>query len=412
MAARRVLLLDHTARWSGGEIALFRFLAVLDKTRYTPFVVLGEPGDFADKLLGIGVETVIEPLGSAVGETRKDTLGAAGLARKAVSAGSALLGYAKRVAAIARRERCELIHCNSLKSDVYGLIAGRMSGLPVVWHVRDHVSPEYLPGIAVRGLRAAARRFPAHVICNSRSTRLSLFGGDDAAMNTAANRARFSVVEDCVDESFLAPAPPASRRTWREPGDTRPLHIGIIGRLTRWKGQHVFLAAAKIAAQKWHEAGNTVPLRFVIAGAALFGETEYEARIREQAGRDFADSAIEWRGNVANIPALLAELDIMAHASISPEPFGQVVIEAMAAGVPVVGTNGGGVADIIKSGTNGLLVPMNDADALADALITLLCDADMATRLTASGWQTVRDRYLPERTARQIEAVYAGLLAR
>ena len=407
---RRILYLDHTARWSGGEIALFRFLGALDRSRYVPIVVLGEEGAFADKLRAIAVETVIEPLSSNVGETRKDSLGAAGLARKALTAAPALLGYSQRIAALAKSHRCDLVHTNSLKSDIYGAIAAKIAKLPLLWHVRDHIAPEYLPKLTVRAMRAMAGRVPTHVLCNSRSTLFSLFGGDESAATTPDAAKRFSVVGDCVDESFLIAPRPEPRTTWRG-GDSRPLLIGIVGRLAAWKGQHVFLQAAKIVQEKWQRAGNNTPIRFVLAGGALFGEADYEAQIKAQAEKDFAPGMVQWRGNIADVPALLSELDILVHASISPEPFGQVVIEGMATGLPVIASAGGGVVDIITPGKDGILTPMGDAAALADALILLLGDPERAARLGQNGWDTVRSRYLPERTAREIEAVYDNVLA-
>jgi len=407
---KRILVLDHTARWSGGEIALFRFLSALDRTRYEPVVVLGETGVFADKLREISVETVIEPLNKDVGETRKDSLGTGGLAKKMLTAAPALLSYSSKIAGHARAHGCDLIHTNSLKSDIYGAIAAKQSKLPLLWHVRDHIAPEYLPGMTVRAMRWMAGRVPTHVLCNSRSTLFSLFDGNEAAATAPDMAKRFTVVGDCVDDSFLTVPRPVERGTWRTTNDPRPLTIGIVGRLTRWKGQHIFLAAAKIVQEEWQVAGNNTPLRFLIAGGALFGEADYEAQVKTQAARDFAPDVVEWRGNVSDIPALLAELDILVHASISPEPFGQVVIEGMAAGLPVIASAGGGVVDIITSGQDGLLTPMGDAATLAQTLMQLLMNPERATMLGQNGWDTVRARYLPERTARQIEAVYHLLL--
>ncbi len=412
IAARHILFLDHTARWSGGEIALHRFVTAMDRSRYEPLVVLGEEGAFAERLRRDGVRVLVEPLSDDVRETRKDSLGAKGFAQKLMGGGTALLRYARRIAALAKENRCELIHCNSLKSDIYGAIAGRFARLPVIWHVRDHIAPQYLPTLMVRTLRALSRHLPAHVICNSRSTLLSLFGDDEAATARAEGAGRYTVVSDCVDETFLTVPEPAVRNEWRAVSDARPLYIAIIGRLTRWKGQHVFLQAAKIVRETLaKEKNGAIPeLRFVIAGGALFGEDAYETEVRAQAARDLPADAVEWRGNVADVPGLLTELDLLVHASVTPEPFGQVIIEGMAAGLPVIATRGGGVPETIEHGLTGLLVPMGDANALAEALLTFLRDPRAATETGRHGWHEVRKRFLPRRTATEIEAVYDKLL--
>ena len=404
--ARRVLYLDHTARWSGGEIALYRFLTALNKSRYEPVVVLGEDGVLAQKLREADICTVVEPLDDDVRDARKDSLGGAGIARKLLTEGPALLGYARRIATIAKSQKCELIHCNSLKSDIYGAIAGRIAAVPVLWHIRDHIAPTYLPPVTVRTLRELSRRLPAHVLCNSRSTLLALFGGDEARAKEPRQAARHSVVWDCVGEDFLRFDAPKIRPAWREPGDGRPLRVGIVGRLTQWKGQHIFLKAMKTVADNWNRSGKSPGLRFVIAGGALFGEDVYATQIHEQAHRDFAPEMVEWCGNVADIPALLSGLDLLIHASITPEPFGQVVIEGMAAGLPVIGTNGGGVPEIIADGETGMLIPMDDAPALANALRALLCDAGTASRMGRAAYREARTRFTSRKTAEVVESVY------
>ncbi|MBC7807508.1 MAG: glycosyltransferase family 4 protein [Akkermansiaceae bacterium] len=409
---RRILFVDHTARWSGGEIALHRFITAMDRARYEPLVVLGEEGALAERLLHEGVRVLIEPLADGVRETRKDSLGASGLAQKLLGGGTALLSYSKRIATLAKENQCEMIHCNSLKSDIYGAIAGKLARVPVVWHVRDHIAPQYLPSLMVRTLRTLSKRVPKHVICNSRSTLLSLFGNDEAATARGESTGRYTVVPDCVDETFLGVPEPTVRTEWRTESDARPLYIVIVGRLARWKGQHVFLDAAKIVSNTLAaEKTTAVPdLRFVIAGGALFGEDAYEAEVKAQAKRDLHPGAVEWRGNIADVPRLLAESDLLVHASITPEPFGQVIIEGMAAGLPVIATRGGGVPETIENGRTGLLVPMGEADALAEAMLTFLRDPKAATQIGRNGWHEVRKRFLPRRTATDIETVYDNLL--
>jgi glycosyltransferase involved in cell wall biosynthesis len=108
---------------------------------------------------------------------------------------------------------------------------------------------------------------------------------------------------------------------------------------------------------------------------------------------------------------LLRTLDILVHASTIPEPFGQAVIEGMAAGLPVIGADGGGVKDIITHGENGLLVPMGDAPALAEALESLLGDPETARRLGEAGRAHVRSHYTAAQSARKIEQVYREVLS-
>ncbi|HVK05265.1 MAG TPA: glycosyltransferase family 4 protein [Armatimonadaceae bacterium] len=387
---RTILYLDHTARWSGGEIALLRLLAELDRTQFTPVVVLAEEGALVERLQAKGIETIVLPLSGDVREVRKDSLGAAGMAKKAVGAAGTMVAYARKVARLAKERDAALIHCNSLKSDLYGAVAGRLAGIPVLWHVRDHIDPTYLPGPAVTAFRKLARALPTAVVTNSASTEAKLFP-------EGAPPGRAYVVHDGLMAEELTTPAPEPFAGW--PAD-RPLRIGLVGRITRWKGQDVFLEAAS----RLIAAGDDGGARFVLVGSALFGEQEYEAQVRGQA--EALGDRIDWMGFREDIPAVLRGLDIFVHASVTPEPFGQVVIEAMAEGLPVVATAGGGVKEIVRHGENGLLTPMGDVDALASALAVLIRDPALASRLARAGHADVRQIFTAKRSAEAAQRVY------
>jgi glycosyltransferase involved in cell wall biosynthesis len=391
-----ILYLDHTAKWSGGEIALLRTLTALDRTRYTPLVVLAEEGPFADRLRERGVETLVLPLSEKIREVRKDSLKGPSAIFRQLGSLAALMGYAGRIARLARERKALVLHCNSLKSDMYGALAGRLAKVPVLWHVRDHIDPSYLPGPAVKVFRAMARSLPQYVVINSRSTLEKL-----APESGGKESPRVTIVHDGLAEEELTTPAPTEYREWAR----TPVRIGLIGRITRWKGQHIFLQAARRVI-----AESPVPVQFVLAGGALFGENEYEAQIRELAAP--LGDAVEMLGFRTDIPDVLRGLDILVHASITPEPFGQVVIEGMAEGLPVIATDGGGVQEIISHQNSGILVPMGEADALTGALLALLRDPAQAGRLAQAGHRAVRERFTAAHTARKLESIYDRIYPR
>jgi glycosyltransferase involved in cell wall biosynthesis len=92
------------------------------------------------------------------------------------------------------------------------------------------------------------------------------------------------------------------------------------------------------------------------------------------------------------------------------EPFGQVIIEAMAAGKPVVATDGGGVPEIVENGRTGILVPMSDVEVMASAICQILSNPKRATAMGTRARQRVADCFMIEQTARRVEAVYDELL--
>ena len=411
-APTRVLYLDHTAKLSGGEIAMLRLLESTDRARVHPVVLLAEDGPLVAQLRAGDVETHVLPLSGRVRDIRKDTLGPA--AFRQIAAVPAVLSYALRVAWFARRHRIQILHTNSLKADLYGALAGHLAGIPVVWHVRDHIDPTYLPVPAVYAFRFLAQHLPAYVITNSQSTLDKLFLGStrpSAIVPGGLNLYRAVIHDGLAAQELSGKELSGKELSGTELSDKNaggwvgPVRVGIVGRLAPWKGQHVFLEAAAHLLAAGHD------VRFLIVGAALFGEDDYEAKLRRQAEEGGATDRVEFLGFRPDVAAILGGIDILVHASTTPEPFGQVVIEGMAEGLPVVATDGGGVREIITHGENGLLVPMGDAGALAAALEHLLRHPAEAHRLGAAGYLHVRQHFTADQSARRVEKVYGDVLA-
>ena len=391
-SVRTVLFLDHTAKWSGGEIALLRTLQEMDTSRVRPVVVLGEDGPFATHLRESNIETRIAPLGESAREVRKGSLTPGALLGKVGVLGD-YARYVTKIAQIARETGASLIHCNSLKADIYGAFAGKKANVPVLWHVRDHIDPSYLPGPVVKVFRALASKMPAFVVCNSQSTLDTLFPPNEPKWKK--RRETCAVVHDGITSNALAHTPtPVVTGRWKH----EVPRVGILGRLVEWKGQHVFLQSAQAVLQTGARA------EFVLIGGALFGEADYEAKLKAQA--EPIGETVTFTGFQSNVHELLSHLDILIHGNITPEPFGQVVTEGLAAGLPVVATNAGGVREIVTNGENGILTLPGDADALAVALIDLLQNPMRAQELGRAGWFHVRANFTARQTAERLEAVY------
>ena len=395
MSAKTVLFLDHTAKWSGGEIALLRTLQEMEKTRIRPVVALGEDGPFAQHLRKSNIEVRIVPLSEASREVRKGSLTLGSIAGKAGVAAD-YVRYVGKIAALARDVNAGVIHCNSLKADLYGGFAGNRAKIPVVWHIRDTIDASYLPGPVVRVFQNRAAVMPAYVVCNSQHTLDTLFPPNNPKW--AKRRETCAVIHDGLTNKDLSVAArPEITGKWKN----TPPCVGIVGRLVEWKGQHVFLEAAK----KVLDSG--VSAEFVLIGAPLFGEADYETRLKKQA--EPLGNAASFTGFRADVSELMKTLDILVHASITPEPFGQVVTEGLASGLPVIGTDAGGVREILTSGKNGILTPPGDADALSDALCLLLNDPAKAQTLAQAGWAHIRAQFTARQTANRLEAVYDTL---
>ena len=378
----RVVYLDHSSQLSGAELALARLLPAL--TGVDPVVLLAEPGPLQARLAHEGIRAEIVVLGERTQSLRRDRLHAG---RLPVSALWDAARYVMTLRGRIRELQPDLVHTNSLKAAVYGSIAGRLAGVPVVCHVRDRIASDYLPRPAVFGVRRVLRYLPSGLIANSTAT-LDTVG----LPRRLARRPTNAVVHDVVH-------PAATRSSPRRSG---PFRVGMIGRLAPWKGQHIFLDAFAAAF-----AGSDT--RAVIVGSAMFGEDDYAEDLGRRAAALGIAERVEFSGFVEDVYGAMSSMDALVHASVTAEPFGQVVVEAMAAGVPVVATAAGGPLEVIEAGVNGLLVPPGDVAALADALRTLHGDPALRSRLAMAA-RADSTRFHPEVIAEQVQCVYESVL--
>jgi len=388
----RVLYLDHTAKIGGGEVALVNLLRHLDRSLVFPIALLFMEGPLRERLVGC-CDTHVIPLADSALTVNKDGLGWRSLFQ--LRASLSVLLHIWRVVQFARKMEIDLIHTNSLKADIIGGIAARIAGIPVVWHVRDRIEPDYLPKIVVRVFRLLSRNLPDFVIANSSATLATLHL--NGKRKGAAVDANGRVVHDGCNVVSIKDGSEVVRTT---------LRIGLVGRITPWKGQDIFIKAAALLKQKHPEA------KFEIIGAPLFSERAYEAELRRLCDELNVTDTVEFAGFVEKVPARIAELDIVVHASITGEPFGQVIIEGMAEQKPVVATNGGGVPEIVQDGITGLLVPMGDALRMAEAIDYLLTHPDEATMMGVRGRERVQTHFTIQKTARMVEEVYGEVFGR
>jgi glycosyltransferase involved in cell wall biosynthesis len=386
----RVLFLDHTAELSGGEIALADIIRHLDRTRVEPVVLLGSHGPLTERLTGYAPVHVI-PMDASVVHVRKDVLGFRSLLQlPAIRASLSFLGHVRR---FMDEQSIDLLHTNSLKASVIGGIAGRLQSRKVIWHIRDRIADDYLPRNVVRVMRQLARILPHYVVANSAATlsTLQLKAKPSGVIYSGVDLSRFS----------LSPVQASSNSEERS---ANPRIVGLVGRICPWKGQHVFVDAAAQVHARWPGT------RFRIIGAALFREHDYEVSLHRIVQEHGLEDLVEFVGFQNDIAAAMRSLDILVHASTVGEPFGQVIVQGMACGKPVIATNGGGVPEIVVDGETGLLIPRNDAPAMAEAICTLLADEQRAKQMGVLGRQRVVERFTIQQSVIELTKIYEGLV--
>ncbi len=289
--------------------------------------------------------------------------------------------------------RPSIVHTHMAKAGALGRRAAMSSGVPGIVHTfHGHVLEGYFATpvnrLFVSIERELARRTDA-LVGVSRSVR------DDLARIGIGEEAAWSVIPYGFD---LAPfATPASdRATVRRDLGIAPdaLAVGIVGRLVPIKNLGLFFRAAhRVAA----EHPRTV---FVVAGDGdLRSALEPEAR-------ELLGDRVVFTGWVGDLPSLYASLDVTVLTSLN-EGTPVALIEAAAAGIAAVATDVGGVRDVVEDGVTGLLVPSEDADALAATIGRLLADPHARAAMGERGRARAVERF----SADAMSDAYAGLYA-
>jgi glycosyltransferase involved in cell wall biosynthesis len=258
-----------------------------------------------------------------------------------------------RIAAIARRENADMIVNWMWITQIIGGIAAMLAGIPAMWYQLE------VPN-AKSWLVRLATLLPAKAIVTLSQD------GQQAQRQIWPHRQTPLVYPGVALDRFepsLLPSPAAAREKLG-----LPLHgplIGIVGRLQRWKGMHTLVQAMPQILQKYPDA------HCVVVGGKHDLEADYEDFLIQQITDLGLNERVIMAGLQRNIPEWIQAMDIFVHAS-DHEPFGIVIIEAMALGKPVVAGNAGGPTEIITNGVNGLLTAYGNVNELAIAILRYL----------------------------------------
>jgi glycosyltransferase involved in cell wall biosynthesis len=246
-----------------------------------------------------------------------------------------------------------VIYANTQKALVVGAIASFFSRRPLVYHLRDILSPEHFSSTNRKIAVTLANRFASLVIANSQATK--------AAFVAAGGRAAIVEVVYNGFEPQLYQIPDYQVQKVRQQlGLEGKFVVGHFSRLAPWKGQHILIEAI---------AQCPPDVTALLVGDALFGEQEYVQHLHQQVTKLGLEDRVKFLGFRSDIPQLMAACDLVAHTSTAPEPFGRVIIEAMLCDTPVVAAKAGGAVELVDSLKNGFLVTPGEPQELAQEIL-------------------------------------------
>ena len=371
--ARRVLFLSWAPFYSGAERALLLTVSHLDPALYEPYVVIGTDGELATQLRTRGIPCEMQPLRHL---DRRHPI--------------AWLRSVAGVLGAARRVGAAVIHSNDVPSFQPGGYAARWLRLPAVTHVRfpDEDS----------GFRWFLR--PGF----SRALFVS-----EALRQDATKRAPglFDSRSDVLYDGVLIPPPAAEgarerlKKSLGLPLD-RPT-IGLTGQISEIKGIWEFVEAARIL------AGHRVACAFAVLGDDLKGGGALRVAMEQRVAALGLNDDVHFLGFRSNAPELLPAFDVIAVPS-HVEPLGNATLEAMAAGIPVVGSQVGGIPEMIVDGETGLLVRPRDPEALAAGLGRLVAAPAERRAMGCAALARARSHFSLTAHAARLHAIYDRVL--
>lgn len=297
----------------------------------------------------------------------------------------------RRLAAIAREERIDAVMSWMGKPHLYGGLAARMAGVPALWY--QHGLPKtrnmidsMIAAVPARGILA----------CSGTVADAQREMGSTCPIEVAYPGVELNRCDEAQKTS-----PRETRLALGLPVDG-PL-IGMVGRLQRWKGMHVLVEAMRTVLDRRPDA------HCVIVGGEHSLEPDYPAMLNRRIDEVGLQGKVTLAGLKRNIPEWMQAMDVFVHASDN-EPFGMVIIEAMALGKPVIAGNAGGPTEIVTDGVDGLLCRYGDSAALASAILRVLADPVLALSLGAEAKRRAQD-FSTVHYARSVETAVAQLVA-
>jgi glycosyltransferase involved in cell wall biosynthesis len=367
----RVVLFTDSFSRGGTEQQFVRFVRGINRNQYDILVAcLQRSGPLLSEVESLGVSVVEFPIDSLY------NFRAAKL-------------FAQLVRFL-RRERIQIVHTFDFYTSIFAVPAARLAGVPVVLASRRELLNLRTPW-QQRAIRVACS-MATGVVVNSRAV------GQDMAGVESGGRSKIDILPNCIDlDKFEHNS--SIQEIRRELGlSPTSILIGALGNLRPEKNLETFLMAARSIADAIPSA------EFLVIGDGPEGN-----ELKSLANDLHLSESVHFLGERPDVPDLLAALDILVMSSYS-ESFPNAILEAMAAGKPVVATNVGGIPEVVEEGQTGFLVPARDPEAMSDRILLLCRDSVLRLQMGRVARARVESNFTVQAVTAKLEGIYVRAL--
>ena len=362
-----ILFVHHAKNFSGAENSLLHLASHLDKKNFYPIFLCPGKGEFPRRLL----EKKIAIIPHEFGKNREVFKSIKSL---------------YKICKVIRSNQIRLIHSNGPQTNIPSGIAGRWSGVPVIWHARNLIKNEVID------LDKFAGFLPQRILCNSEAIRARFKNHRTGKIaQTIMNGVDVKDYDTTIISSAIKKdlgIPPIAKV------------VGMSSRLGKDKGHLTILKAMRNLKSKYPN------LWMLIVGGNVFEEdASVPDFLKTKAHELGIEDKIIFTGFRTDVCRLYAAMDIFVLGT-NAEPCGRVLFEAMAMKKPVVATNNGGTPEIVVDGETGFLYNYGDWKELAAKIHSLLSSENQMKKMGNAGRKRVEENFTIEINVKKTQSVY------
>ncbi len=371
----KILFLDHTPFIGGAQISLYEHLKKINRGFFEPLIVCSKNA----KILGL------------VDLYRKNRIkyyfisfGQLKIVNPIII--FRLLKSIFDLIKIMRKENPDLVFGNTIRADIVGSLAAFFTNKNIIWFIQDYTFPRLL----FKLLYFIPKKifYVSESVANYYKVRLN-----DKNKVVYIWRNFYKEAEMVGDEEI--------KQKRKELGLDESIVVGFIGRLVGWKGAQILINAMELLLNR-----GIKNIKCVVIGTGIGQKESNEEKLKRMVNEKKLNNIIIFPGFQKNIPLYMKLLDIFCLTSIEPEPFSSVVIEAMMAKIPVIGSDIGGTPEIIKNRETGILTKAGDFKDLSNAIEELVKDKSLKDKIVNNAYNYVLKYNTVEYAAEKLENEY------